>query len=164
MADPPIKMIPTPYQEVLALLHSDALRAIEEAIAAAVGSRIVEDFSSTSTSCTQADMSVSGMTSAETESLLRSHRDRIIKFGIALLHNDAASDEGEEFPEGEDQDPSESVEVHGLGVGFGIKYAIFFNFLANRTPAELRAYLKNRRIPHHARFARGLRLVFDAVQ
>ena len=163
MADPAIKVIPTPYQEVLALLRSDALRAVEQAIAAAVGSRIVEDYSSTSTSYTQADMSVSGMTVAQTEALLVSQRDQIIKFGVAFLRNEAATDDTEEFPQGEEQDPSQTVEVHGLGVGFGIKYSIFYNFLAHRTPAEFRAYLKNRRVPHHARFARELRQVFDAV-
>jgi hypothetical protein len=164
MADPAIKVIPTPYQEVLALLHSAALRAIEQAIAAAVGSRIVEDYSSSSTSYTQADMSVSGMTVAQTEAVLVSHRDQLIRFGVAFLRDEAATADAEEFPEGEEQDPCEMVEVHGLGVGFGIKYAIFYNFLAHRTPAEFRAYLKNRRIPHHAKFARELRRVFDAVK
>ncbi len=164
MADPAIKVIPTPYQEVLALLRSDTLRAVEQIIAAAVGSRIVEDYSSTWTSFTQADMSVSGMTVAETQSLLVAHRDQIIEFGVAFLRDEAAADDSEEFPEGQEQDPSETGAVHGLGVGFGIKYAIFYNFLAHRTPAELRAYLKNRRIPHHARFARDLRRVFDTLQ
>jgi hypothetical protein len=164
MADPAITVIPTPYQEVLALLHSGALRAVEQAIATSVGSRIVEDYSWTCTSYMQADMSVSGMTVAETESLLVSRRDQIIKFGVAFLRDEAATNDTEEFPEGEEQDRSETVEVNGLGVGVGIKYAIFYNFVAHRTPAEFRAYLKNRRIPQHAKFARELRRVFDAVQ
>jgi hypothetical protein len=164
MADPAIKVIPTPYQDVLALLRSDALRAVEQAIASEVGSRIVETYSTSSTNYTQADLSVSGMTVTETETLLVAHRDQIIKFGVAFLRDEAATDDSEEYPEGEEQDPSETVEVQGLGVGFGIKYAIFYNFLANRTPAEFRAYLKNRCIPHQAKFARELRRVFDAVQ
>lgn len=163
MADPEIKVIPTPYPEVLALLRSDALRAVEQPIAAAVGSRIVEDFSSC-TSYTQADISVSGMTVAEAEALLISHRDQIIKFGVRFLRDQAATDDTEEYPEGEEQAPSETVEVQGLCVGFGIGYAIFYNFLAHRTPAEFQAYLKNRRIPHRARFARELRRVFDFAQ
>jgi hypothetical protein len=164
MADRAINVTPTPYQEVLALLRSEPLRAVEQAIAAAVGSKIVEDYSTTCTSYTQADMSVSGMTVAQTETFLIAHRDRIISFGIAFLRDQAATDDSEEYPEGEEQDPSETVEEHGLGVGFGIKYAIFYNFLANRTPTEFRAYLKNRRIPHHARFAQELRRVFDQVK
>ena len=164
MAERAVNVIPTPYQEVVALLHSDALRAVEQAIASEVGSQIVEDYSTASTTYTQADMSVSGMTVAETEAFLLAHRDQIIKFGVAFLRDEAATDDAEEYAEGEEQDPSETVEVHGLGVGFGIKYAIFYNFLAYRAPAEFRAYLKNRRIPHHTRFARELRRVFDAVQ
>jgi len=41
MGDAPIKVIPTSYQEVLGILRSDALRAVEQAIVDAVGSRIV---------------------------------------------------------------------------------------------------------------------------
>jgi hypothetical protein len=164
MADPAIKVIPTPYQEALALLRSDTLRMVEQAIADAIGSRIVEDYSTTSTSYTQADMSVSGMTIAQTEALLVTRREQIIKFGVAFLRDEAATDDTEEYPEGEEQDPSGTVEVHGHGIGFGIKVAIYYNFLAHRTPAEFQAYLKNRRIPHRARFARELRRVFDTVQ
>lgn len=162
MAEPAIKVVPTPYQQVLALLHSDALRAVERAIASAVGSRIVEDYSSTCTSFAQADLSVSGLTVAEAEAVLATERDRLIAFGVAFLRDAAATAGGEEFAEGEE--PSEAVAVHGLGVGFGVNYAIYYNFLARRTPAEFQAYLKNRRVPHRARFARELRRVYAATQ
>jgi hypothetical protein len=158
MADPAIKVIPTPYQDVLALLHSDVLRTVEQAIATEVGKTIVEDYSVICTSYTQADMSVSGMTVAETEALLRVHRDGIIKFGIAFLRDEEATTRREA------QDSSERVEVLGVGVGFGIKYAIYYNFLAHRSKAEFLAYLKNRRIGGPSRFARDLRRVFDSVQ
>jgi hypothetical protein len=161
MADPPIKVIPTPYDEVLALLHSDALRGVEQAIASQVGSRIIEDYSNICTDYTRGDMSVSGLTVAEIVSLLVFRGDEIIAFGIRFLRDQEASRDEEEYPEGEEQDPSETVEVHGLGTGFGIKCAIYYNFLANRTLAEFRAYLKNRRIPHPAKFARELRRVFE---
>ena len=164
MDDPQIRVIPTPYQEVLALLRSDALRAVEQSIAVAVGSHILEDSTIASTTRIQGDLSVSGMTIAETESLLLAQRDQIIRFGIAFLRDEAATDTTEEFPEGEEQDPPKIVSVLGLGVGFGISYAIFYNFLARRTPAEFRAYLSNRRIPHQARFARELRRVFESAQ
>ena len=163
MADRSINVIPTSYQEVVELLKSDAVESVEHAIAGAVGSHIVADYSSACTSYTQADLSVSGMTVAETEALLIRERDQIIKFGVAFLRDESANDDSEEFPEGEEQEPSQTVEVHGLGVGFSIKYAIFYNFLANRTPTELRAYLKNRRIPHQARCARDLRRVYDSL-
>ena len=154
---------PSPFQQVLALLRSDDLRAVEQAIAAAVGSRIVEEYSITCTAYTQANMSVAGMTVAESEALLASHRDQLIKFGVGFLRHEGATDNSEDL-QGQEQDSPETVGVHGLGVGFGIKVAIYYNFLAHRTPAEFRAYLKNRRIAHQARFARELRRVFDSVQ
>lgn len=161
MADPGIRVISTPYPQVLALLHSDALRAVEQAIAAQVGSRIVEDYSAASTSYTQAEMSVSGLTVAEIETLLVERRGEIVAFGVRFLHDEEAMRDEEEYPEGEEEEPSEPGTTLGLGTGFGVKYTIFYNFLANRTPAEFRAFLKHRRIPHHAKFAKELRRVFE---
>src|SRR5262249_35187791 len=161
MAEPAIKVISIPYQQTVALLQSETLRAVEEAIASEVGSRIIEYNSVMSASLAQADMSVSGLTLAEIESLLVSCRQHIVAFGIRFLRDKDATSNEEEYPEGEEQEPSETEEVHGLGKGFGINYAIYYNFLANRTPAEFRAYLKNRRIPHAAKFAKELRRVFE---
>jgi hypothetical protein len=164
MAAPVIKVLPTPCEQVLALLHSDVLRGVEQAIAAQVSTHVVEDYSPASTSYTQAEASVSGLTVAEIEALLRAQRDQIISFGVQFLRDEEATRSDEEYPEGEEQEPPETAAVEGLGTGFGIKYAIYYNFLANRTQAELLAFLKNRRIPHHARFARDLRRVFDQVR
>jgi hypothetical protein len=164
MAEPGIKAIPTPFRGVLALLRSEPLRAVERAIAAQVGARVVEDYSTASTSSAQAGMSVSGLTAAEIETLLRDHGDQIVAFGVRFLRDPEATRDEEEYPEGEEQDPSGPSQALGLGTGFGILYAIFYNFLANRTPEEFRAFLKNRRIPHHARFARELRRVFEEAQ
>ena len=163
VAAPAIRVIPTPFHDVLALLHSPALRAVEQAIVAKTGSRIVEDYSVTRTSMTQADLSVSGMTVAEAESLLITHRDRIIAFGVALAPDDSTDHDGE-FPEDEEQDASEPVEVLGMAVGFSVGLAITYNFLANRTASDYLAYLKNRLVPHQARTARELRRVFDAIR
>ena len=158
MPEPAIKVVPAPYQDVLALLQSDVLRAVEQAIAAEVGRAVVEDYSVACTSFTQADLSVSGMTVAEAEALLRAHREGIIKFGVAFLRDEETAGR----PGG--LGSSRVVEVRGLGAGFGVKYAIYYNFLAHRAPAEFLAYLKNRRIGHPAKFARGLRRVFGSVQ
>ena len=161
MPDRSIKIIPIEYHQVRAILESDALKAIEEPIAAKRGLAILYDFSSASTTYTLADISVSGMSSAQLETLLREHRDRIITFGILFACDQEANRDEEEYPEGEEPDEDEDPgEVLGLGCGFGIKYAIYYNFVANRTPAELRAYLKNRRIPQAAKFAMALERIF----
>ena len=84
----------------------------------------------------------------------------MIAFGVRLLQE--TSDE-EEYPEDEEQDPDEESETLGYANGFGIKYAIYHHFLANRSLSELRAFLKNRRIPKHTKFAKELQKVFLQV-
>jgi hypothetical protein len=158
-----IKVIPTPYEGVVALLRSNILRDVEQAIASRVGSVVHEELSSVCTSLAQADASVSGMTLAQIETLLSERRDEIVAFGVRFLRDDEATSDDEEYPEGEEPDPSPKGTVLGLGTGFGVKYAIYFNFLANRTPAEFREYLKNRRIPQHAKFEKELRRIYEEV-
>jgi hypothetical protein len=148
----------------MALLRSEVLGAVEQAIATEVGMRVVEDFSAACTAYTMTEMSVSGMSVAETEALLVAHRDGIIRFGIAFLRHEAAKSNSGGQPQDDEEAESETVEVRGLGVGFGIKYAIYYNFLARRKPAEFRAFLKHRRISRHAKRAQELRQVFDSVQ
>jgi hypothetical protein len=80
------------------------------------------------------------------------------------LQDAEATRDEEEYPAGEEpgeEDKSVTVAQRGLGTGFGITYAIYYNFLANRTPSEFREFLRNRRIPHHARFAKESRRVFE---
>jgi len=162
MARNEIKVVPTPYQEVVTLLKSDALRAVEDEIAARMNVNLLRDFSTASTSYTQSEMSVSGMSPDQIQSLLLRRREEIIAFGVRFLKDEEATKDEEEYPEGEEQDqpPREKV-VLGLGTGFGIKYAIYYNFLANRPLAEFHSFLRNRRIPQHARFAKELKRVFD---
>jgi len=140
------------------------LRELEQPVAAAVGLKVFEDLSPASVNYTLGDISVSGLTTAQIKALLTDKQEEIITFAIAVLTDQEATDQQEEYPEGEEQDPSQPGEVLGLGVGFGIKHAILFNFFANRSSAELRAYLKNRRIPHQAKFAKALRRIFEEVQ
>jgi hypothetical protein len=162
MPVPSIKIVPTTYQEVMSLLKSNALRAVEEAIATQVGQRIIRDYGTAETQHTQAIMSVSGMHAAEIENYLADHRDRLIAFGVRFLRDKEATKTEEEYPPGEEQDEAsgESVSL-GLGSGFGITYAIYHSFLANRPVAEFRQFLQNRRIPHHSKFAKELRRVFE---
>jgi hypothetical protein len=158
-----IKVIPTSYQEVMALLNSDALHAVEDSVAPQVGLSIIRDYSTSSTQDTQAEISVSGMTANEIEKFLANNREMLVAFGVRFLTDQEATKDEEEFPDGEEQDEDGESRVLGIGSGFGIKLAIYLNFLANRTPAEFRDYLQNRRIPHHAKLAMELRRVFEST-
>jgi hypothetical protein len=162
-----IKILPTPFADVELLLKSDALRAVEEPIAAGVDMKVVYDYTSASVSIAQAWISVGGMTCQELEQFVAEHRDALIRFGIRFQTEQRNAESRQEYPEGEEPGPGdedEIVEVHGLANGFGATLAAQFNFLANRTPQEHRDYLNNRGIRPAAKFAKDLRRIFDESQ
>jgi hypothetical protein len=164
MPPTPIKVIPISYQEAMALLQSDNLRAVEDGIASQVGMPVLREYPPVIVNLIQAEISVSGITTGQIEGILNEHRAQIIAFGIRFLRDAEATRDEEEYPEGEEpgeEDKPTTVEIRGLGTGFGITYAIYYNFLANRPPADFREFLKNRRIPRHTRFAKEIRRVFD---
>ena len=159
-----ITVIPTTYQDVAALLKSDALSVVEESIASKCGLKIICDYGTASTSYTQAEISVCGMNTDQIRDYLITNRESVINFGVLFMNDDEATSDEQEYPEGEEQDPDGESETLGYGNGFGIKVAIYHNFLANRTPAEFREFLKNRRIPRHTKFAKELARVFADSQ
>jgi hypothetical protein len=164
MAKPPNRVRPS-YQDVLDLLASEHVRSVERAIAAEVGMNIFEDYSVVSTSHLLVAIGASGMTPSDIKVLLQDRRDQIVAFGVRLLRDLAVnSDDEDVYPEGEEQDPPGKVVSEGLGIGFGVTYAIYYNFLANRTPAELRAFLRGRGIEYHSSFSQDLRRLFDESQ
>ena len=158
-----ITVIPTLYHDVLSLLKSDTLASIEHAIATKCGLRIIFHDSTASTSHTQAEISVSGMTVGAIEEYLQKNRIPITAFGIHFLHDPDATSDEQEYPEGEEQDPNGESVTLGIGNGFAISYAIYHNFLANRPLAEFHAFLKNRRIPKHTKFAKALLRVYEST-
>lgn len=146
------------------MLKSDALSAVEQPIAAQRRLKIVYDDGTASTSHIRAEISVSGMTTAAIGEYLSHYQEAVIHFGVRFLGDQGATSDEQEYPVGEEQDPPGESEVLGLGNGFGIKIAIYHNFLANRPPAEFVAFLKNRRIPKAAKFARDLARVYGESQ
>ncbi|MDB5342728.1 MAG: hypothetical protein JWP89_1105 [Schlesneria sp.] len=159
-----IKIIPTVYQEVLALLKSDVLAAVEHLIAAERRLKMIYDDGTASMTYLRAQISVSGLTTAGIEGYLSHNKDAVIRFGLRFLGDQDATSDEQEYAEGEEQDPPGESEILGLSNGMGIKIAIYHNFLANRTPAEFIAFLKNRRIPKAAKFARDLVRVYGESQ
>jgi hypothetical protein len=159
-----INVIPTSYQDVMTLLKSENLRTVEDGIASRVGMPVVREYLPVIVNLIQAEISLSGMTASQIESFLNEYPAQIIAFGIRFLRDAEATRDEEEYPEGEEpgeEDKPTTVEIRGLGTGFGITYAIYYNFLANRPSTDFREFLKNRRISHHARFAKEISRVFD---
>jgi hypothetical protein len=157
-----IQVIPYEYREVVALLDLDELRAIEAQIAAAHQLPVLRDRSPVLINLTQAELSVCGMTANEIQQYLRDNCDSIVRLALKMKEDIADTDE-EEYPEGEEQDPSGESTVLGMANGFGLSHAIYHHFLAHRSGKELRAFLKNRRVPFHTKFAKQLEGVFASL-
>lgn len=155
-----LTVVPVTHQEVLALLKSDTHMAVEQEIATRCNMKILYDYESASLSSIQSDISVSGLSASQMEDYLLNNKDSIIEFAVRFQHDQDATSDEEEYPEGEEQDPDGESETLGYGTGFAVGYAIYHNFLAN-LPSELKAYLKNRRIPKHTKFAKTLTRLFD---
>lgn len=157
MVDVPVTKHTLPLDEVLALLQSEKVRSVEQAISLQVGNRILEDYSSENVTTLQADIAGSGMTIADIETLLTARSAEVAALGARFLQDaKATTEETNPAPE-----TSPSLVLDGLGTGIGIQYAIFHELLANRPAADLIEYLKNRRIPHPAEFAAELRKSYD---
>jgi hypothetical protein len=147
-----ITVIPTDHHEVVALLASETLAAVERAIATAVGVNVVyNEPDCVTTTYTRAEISVSGLTVAQIADYLRVNGNQVIAFGIAFLQ-----------AKGPPAPPAGGV-VLGLGNGFGITYAIRHHFLAQRTKKEFHAFLKNRRIKGHTKFAKELLAIYQDI-
>lgn len=157
-----IQVIPVDFQKIFSLLDSEELRAIEEPIAKSQNLKIIYDKSAASINLIAAELSVCGMTTDQLFKYMQDNRDQIVRLALKINEDLKDTDE-EEFPEGEEQDPSEITEVLGFASGFGLSHAIYHNFLSNRSGKELRAFLKNRRIPSHTKYAKAIEKVFASM-
>jgi hypothetical protein len=107
-----------------------------------------------------------GLSPAEVESILSHQRAKLIEFGVAFLRNEAATSDEEEYPEGEEPGSDETpvtLSDEGYGVGFAVTYAIYLNYLQQRSQHDFVEYLKAVRIPHAARFARELKRIYNEL-
>lgn len=157
-----ITVTPVEFHDVIEILNSDALKAVEEPIAAACGFMILRDSMPILISEAQGELSVCGMSVEEFKKYLAENQSSIVEFALCLL-NDKTEIPVQEFPESEEQDPSEEGQVLGICNGFGITRTIWHQFVSRRSPKELRAFLKNRRIPHHTKYAKQLESIYASL-
>jgi hypothetical protein len=149
-----ITITPTVHADVVALLGSEELAAVERGISQGGGLEIIyDDPNSVTTTNRRAEISVSGLTVEQIREYLCTHREALIAFGIASLGDQRES---------ESEDEEQGVTL-GLGNGFGILYAIYHHFITQRPKAEFHAFLKNRRIGRQATFAKNLRRIYESL-
>ncbi|HEY4258580.1 MAG TPA: hypothetical protein VGM98_00410 [Schlesneria sp.] len=111
-----IKIIPTVYQELLALLKSDVLAAIERPIAVGRRLKMIYDDGTASMTYLRAEISVSGLTTAGIQEYLSQNTDALIRFGLRFLGDQNATSDEQEYAEGEEQDPPGESEILGSSV------------------------------------------------
>jgi hypothetical protein len=157
-----ITVTPVEFHDVIEILNSDALKAVEEPIAAACGLKILRDWMPIQISIAQAELSVCGMSVEECKNYLAENQASIVEFALRLLNDNTEISE-EEFPEGEEQDPSEEGRLLGISNGLGVTWTIYHQFVSRRSPKELRAFLKNRQIPFHAKYAKQLASIYASI-
>src|SRR4051794_21874935 len=104
-------------QEAKQLLLSPELAAVEDALAAQRGLRLIRDLAVTTYSEVENDAYFTPLTCAQVLERLKTDREFIIRFADALSKDPEAMEEEEEYPPGEEPEPedhSSTTEVIGL--------------------------------------------------
>ena len=140
------------------ILLSIELHEIEIAITDACKTYINKEHVDFTIGSLRREITNSGLTIQFLHEQLRTKKIMIIRFGINLLNKFDGQPIEEEYPIGESVPKSQRskvVETYGVGIGFGIKYAIYLYFLENN-PKGLIHFLEKERIPMAKKFCKTL--------
>ena len=157
--------MPNEFAEAGELLKSDALRAVSAAIAAARELSVVDSNPVATLGSTMNDLWLAKLTPADAGRLLEQDKDLITRLAVrhaTITTQDPLRDDGK-FAPGEEQDPAGPAQLLGLGPDVGVTWAIYLHFLRDRTPTELRSYLKKRGSRTAASFVRELTRAYADV-
>ena len=144
--------------EIENILYSKELLEIETSIASQCKTYVNKEFVEFTIGILRREISNSGLTLDYIRQLLSLRKGSIIRFGIQLLNNLKGKPIEEEYPKGERVPKTNKPEIissQGVGIGFGIKYAIYLDYLENR-PKDLINYLTKERIPKANKFSKIL--------
>jgi hypothetical protein len=145
------------------ILISNELSEIEVAITIECNTYVNKEYIDFAIGVVRREIDNSGLPITYIREQLKLKKGSIIKLGIQILKFARNKPIEEEYPQGEEPPASEktkTVSSNGIGVGFGIKYAIYLDFL-ERNPKELPAYIKKERIPNAAKFAKTLTQLYN---
>lgn len=143
---------------IKALLLSQELSEIETAITGECETYINKDHIDFTIGSLRREINNSGLSIEYIREQLHSKKDSIIAFGIRFFDKFKNAPNEEEYPKGESVPKSQRPQVissHGVGIGFGVKYSIYYDFLTNR-PKELIDFVKKERIPKANKFCKTL--------
>jgi len=143
---------------IKAILISNELSEIEVAITNECESYVNKEHIDFTIGIVRREIANSDLTITFIREQLSLKKDAIIKLGIQILKALKGKAREEEYPKGEmprGGGKTKIISSNGIGVGFGIKYAIYLYYLENK-PKELTEYLKKERIPKAAKFSKTL--------
>ena len=152
------------HGEVELLLKSEDLSFIETSVAKECNTYVNKEHLDFTVNILRREITNSGLDINYIKELLSSKKMPIIKFGIDFIKKQVNEPHVEEYPEGEEVsevEKSKVLESQGLGIGFGIKIAIYFNFLEKDIQDELLNYLKAEKIPFASNFAKTLNRIYN---
>ena len=149
-------------KEIMAMLQSPELSAVETAITSKCGSyvnREVIDFMVPSLS---REIGNAGLTIDYIKQGIKSNKEWLIIFGIEMLKYHAGKLDKQEYPEGEEPEYLEqrAGEPQGMAIGFAYKYLMYLYFLENNRQSELLEFLKKERIPYAKDFRETLNTIY----
>ena len=146
------------------ILTSAELTEIENAITKHSETYVNKEYIDFTVNILRGEIENSGLTIDYIRNQLLLKKTQIIKLGINILETLKNKPIEEEYPKGEEIPNSEKsiiISSHGIGIGFGIKYAIYLDFLENR-PKELLDYIKKDRIPKADKFYKSLVKLYNS--
>ena len=147
------------------LLKSEALRAVDERIGAGRNLPVRDANPVATLSSVMNDLWRAKLSAADARRLLEQDADLIVNLAVRHAQTtaiDPLADDGK-FAPGEEQDTAGEAVLLGLSAGVGITWAIYLHFLRDRTPVDLRAFLKARGSRRAAGFARELARAYADV-
>jgi hypothetical protein len=150
--------------EIKDLLNSDTLSVIEDDISRACNTYVNRDFIEFTVGILRREITNSGLPFEYILQQLKLKRTSITQFGLRLFMTLKDSPLEEEYPQGEEIPKSalpKDITSHGLGTGFGVKYAIYLHFLETN-PNGLLDYIKKERIPKAQQFYKTLQKVYNS--
>lgn len=148
-------------EEVVTLLNSPELAVLEAGV---LKEKSAELFPLRSAMPLLAEISMSGVASAELWSCLREQSGALREFGRRLQSVEAQDEQ--EFSGAETSDNADTDLMSaclGYQHGFGLSYACLFSLLRSGDAEKLVEFLRKRRIPNYKNFYRQLKEIYSAV-
>jgi hypothetical protein len=150
------------------ILRSEGLALVENEIAKLTNSYVNREHINFTIGIIKREIINSGLELEQILEIISFESQKLQKFGVEFLLDRKTNEVKleEEYPEGEELEVHEKSTIlkeNGLGIGFGIQYAIYYHFLKNKELNLLLEYLKKSRIPKTSRLSKELKEIYKRI-